>query len=382
MYLTKLAGVILVSILVISVSITSIYVYYRVSENSKELFFFGVTYGQNTVEDAKLLIDKVKNYTNLFIINSYPITTNNTTPQILNEICDYAANANLYFIVYFFSLFPDFTGHWQQEWLDTAEQRWGEKFLGVYLRDEPGGRQIELHETVPNASNYTDAANMFIEIISTTPSVQLLNGKGVSIFTSDFALYWFDYQAGYNIVFAEFGWNNSRTQEIALCRGAANMLKKEWGAIVTWTYNQPPYIASGAEIYQDMVTAYDAGAKYVVVFDYPQYPMDNQYGILTDEHFLAMKQFWNYVASSPRETERIAAQVAYVLPKNYGWGMRYLDDKIWGIWKPDEKAPIIWENVNKLEKEYGLKLDITYDDPIYNFKGKYYQIYPWNATIN
>jgi hypothetical protein len=379
MKVTKLAGVIFISILVISVTITSIYVYYRVSENSKEKFFFGVTYGQNTVEEAKLLIDKVKNYTNLFIINSSPITRNETTPEVLNEICDYAAKANLNFIVYFFSFL---SGPWQQEWLDTAKETWGEKFLGVYLRDEHGGRQIELKEPVSEALNYSDAANQFNQIISTSFSMRLLHDKNVPVYTSDFALYYYDYLAGFDTVFAEFGWNNSRVQEVALCRGAANTLKKEWGTIVTWTYNQPPYIASGAEIYQDMVTAYNAGAKYVIVFNYPQNPLDNQYGILTDEHFLAMKQFWNYVTPSSRETKRIAAQVAYVLPQDYGWGMRSLDDKIWGIWDADAKAPIIWENVNKLETKYSLKLDIIYDDPTYNPEEKYCQIYPWNTIVN
>jgi hypothetical protein len=374
----KLAGVALLSILIISVGTLSIYLYCRNSaENSEEKFFFGVTYGQNTVEEAKLLIDKVKNYTNLFIVDSYPITANYTTPQVLNEICDYAAKANLHFIVYFFSFLA---GPWQQEWLDTAEQTWGEKFLGVYLRDEPGGRQIELAETVENASSYSDAATKFVQRISTTFSVDFLTKRGVPIFTSDFALYWFDYLAGYNIVFAELGSNNSRIREIALCRGAGNMLKKDWGAIVTWTYNQPPYIANGTEIYQDMVTAYNAGANYVIVFDYPQYPADNPYGILTEEHFSAMEQFWNYANSFPRGVE--TAEVAYVLPKDYGWGMRNSDDNIWGIWAPDEKAPIIWANLNKLVSKYGLKIDVIYDDPRYGFKGKYYQVYSWNATIN
>jgi hypothetical protein len=379
MEITKLGGVVFLSILIIFASVTSVYVYYRVNENSKERFFFGVTYGQNTVEEAKLLIDKVKDYTNLFIINSFPITANETTPQVLNEICDYAAKANLNFIVYFFSFLA---GPWQQDWLDTAEQRWGEKFLGVYLRDEPGGRQIDLEEpiNITIAANYSEAANSFVEYVSSTFSVQFLNGKGVPIFTSDFALYWFDYQAGYNVIFAELGWNNSRTREIALCRGAANMLKKDWGTIITWTYNQPPYLASGTQIYQDMVDSYTAGAKYVVVFDYPQYPEDNQYGILTDEHFSAMEQFWNYITAHPRQEKK--TEVAYILPKDYGWGMRTLDDKIWGIWDADEKAPTIWENVNKLETKYGLNLDIIYDDPQYSPEGKYHQIYQWNATIN
>jgi len=380
MRITKFVGFIFLSILVISVSVTSIYVFYRVgNEDSKEKFFFGITYGQDTVEEAKVIIDKVKNYTNLFIINSYSITTNNTDPEALNKICDYAAKSDLYFIVYFFSFLA---GDWQQEWVDTARQTWGAKFLGIYLRDEPGGRQIELGDVVENASTYGEAAENFVKTISSSFSMQFLNGKSVPVFTSDFTLYYYDYLTGYDTVFAEFGWNNSRIREIALCRGASKMLNKDWGVIVTWTYMQPPYIGSGAEIYQDMVTAYDAGAKYVVVFDYPQYPIDNQYGILTDEHFLAMEQFWQYVSSFSNEVEKITAQVAYILPNYYGWGMRRPDDKIWGLWEADEKSPIIWENLNKLETKYGLKLDIVYDDPRYDIKGKYYQTYLWNATIN
>jgi hypothetical protein len=376
MKITKPVALTLLTILVISASVASIFVYNHAHPDSKEKFFFGVTYGQNTVEEAKILIDKVKNYTNLFIVNSYPITTNNTTPQVLNEICDYAAKANLHFIVYVFSFR---SGPWQQEWLDTAEQKWGEKFLGVYLRDEPGGRQIELAETVENATNYCDAADRFVQRMATTDSIKFLKDKGVPIFTSDFALYHFDYLAGYDTVFAELGWNNSRTREIGLCRGAANVLKKDWGTIITWTYNHPPYIANGAGIYQDMVTAYNSGAKYVIIFNYPQYPADNQYGILTEEHFSAMEQFWHYANSYPRESE--PAKVAYILPQDYGWGMRRLDDKIWGIWDADEKSAIIWENLNKLETKYGLKLDIIYYDPQYNPEGKYDQVYLWNATI-
>jgi hypothetical protein len=379
MNITKPVALTLLIILVISASITSISVYYQFNEDSKEKFFFGVTYGQNTLEEAKILIDKVKNYTNLFIINSYPITTTNTNPLILNEICDYAAKANLHFIVYFFSFL---IGPWQQEWLHTAKQTWGEKFLGVYLRDEPGGRQIELTEPISKASNYSDAADKFVQNISTSFSMKLLHNKNVPVFTSDFTLYHYDYLAGFNTVFAELGWNNSRIREIALCRGAANMLKKDWGTIITWTYMQPPYIANSTEIYQDMITAYNAGAKYIIVFNYPQYPLDNQYGILTDEHFSAMKQFWYYATSCPRRTEKITAQVAYILPKDYGWGMRSLDDKIWGIWDADEKTQIIWENLNKIETKYGLKLDIIYNDPKYNVKKEYYLIYHWNVTIN
>jgi hypothetical protein len=376
MKITKFIALSILIILVISVGVTSIFVYHLSCQDSERKFFFGVTYGQNTVEEAKLLIDKVRNYTNLFIVDSYTITTNYTTPRVLNEICDYAAKANLHFIVYFFSFL---SGSWQQDWLNTAKQTWGEKFLGIYLRDEPGGRQIELAETVENASSYSDAAAKFVQRISTTFSVDFLNNREVSIFTSDFALYYFDYLAGYNVVFVEMGWNNSRVREIALCRGAANVLKRDWGAIITWTYNHPPYIANGTEIYQDMITAYSAGAKYILVFNFPEYPSDNEYGILTEEHLSAMEKFWDYVTLRPRGTEM--AEVAYVLPSDYGWGLRYPNDKIWGIWNADQKSPVIWENVNKLETKYGLKLDIIYEGTQYKPQEKYLKVYFWNSTI-
>jgi hypothetical protein len=60
--------------------------------------------------------------------------------------------------------------------------------------------------------------------------------------------------------------------------------------------------------------------------------------------------------------------------------LRNIEDKIWGLWPADEKAPLIWENMNKLITKYGLKLDIIYDDPRFNFTEKYLKVYFWNAT--
>ena len=88
------------------------------------------------------------------------------------------------------------------------------------------------------------------------------------------------------------------------------------------------------------------------------------------------------ISSLPTETEKISDRIAYVLPNYYGWGMRRPDDKIWGIWHPDEKSPIIWKNLIELEKKYGIKLDIIYDDPQYDIKGKYNQTFAWNFSIN
>ncbi len=347
------------------------------SSNQKPNFegklFFGVTYGQDTVEGAKLLIDKVHTYTNIFVIDSSSISSDKTE---LDAVCNLAAEKNLSFFVYFFSLYPNV---WQREWATSANQTWGDKFLGVYLRDEPGGRQIELNETVPNASSYSEAAQSYVENLGSTYSMNFLKNNDVPVVTSDFALYWFDYKAGFDVIFAEQGWNNSRTQEIALCRGAATAHGKDWGTIITWTYNQPPYLETGPETLIDMVTAYDAGAKYILLFNHPQYPETNEYGILNDDHFLAMQEFWNYAKTHPRDPAKTQADVALVLPKDYGWGMRRPDDKIWGLWPADNDSAIIWQNLNAFTQKYGLKLDIIYDDekPITK---NYSEQYLWNQT--
>ena len=382
----NLSALLLLSILIISVSLPIIYIYYRTRDaTAKAEFFFGVSYGQNTVAEAKLLIDKVKSYTNMFLINSWDITTNETA---LNEVCDYAAKADLNFMV-FFSFVSRVIYPWHQTWLDTAKERWGDKFLGVYLFDEPGGNQIdtggwneEMVQVFENASDYSDAANLFVNSISLINSTIDVKERGIPMFTSDYALYWFDYLAGYDAVFSELGWNHSTTQQIALCRGAANMQRKAWGAIIVWTYDKPPYIESGPKILQEMLTAYSAGAKYVIVFNYPIYPEKNPYGILTEQHFTAMQQFWTYIHNHPEHHGQIKGQVAYVLPKDYGWGMRNVEDNIWGLWPADEKAPLIWENMNKLIQKYGLELDIVYDDARFNFEKKYSTVYFWNSTIN
>ena len=378
--------VLLIALLISVVCLPIVYFYYKTkSEKSNDDFFFGVSFGLNTTSEAKLLIDKVKGYTNLFVINSWEISINETA---LNEICEYAVNAKMHVIVFF-----DFISHtaypWHLTWLDTARERWGSNFLGIYLYEEPGGRQIDegqwdrgevVRKIFEGVSNYSDAANRFVMSIPSSRSMQDLKNRSMPVFTSDYALYWFDYLAGYDAIFVEFGWNHSRIKHVALCRGAANVQDKQWGAIITWTYERSPYLENGTKMLQDIITAYQAGAKYIIVFNWPKI---NQYGILEEEHFNAMKNFWNSIHSLPRSTfVKAEEQVAFVLPKDYGWGMRNLDDKIWGFWASDDLAPQIWDNMNRLIEKYGLRLDIIYDDPQFNFDEKYSKIYFWNSTSN
>lgn len=374
----------LIALLVSALCLPMFYVHYKIgNEASKEDFFFGVSFGLNTSSEARLLIDKVKEYTNLFIINSWDISTNETA---LNEICEYAVNAQMYFMVFF-----DWISHifypWHLKWLDMAKERWGSSFLGIYLYDEPGGRQIDEglwkgEEILENVSDYSDAANWFATSISSSRSMQDLKNRSIPAFTSDYALYWFDYLAGYDTIFVELGWNNSRIQQIALCRGAAKMQEKQWGAIITWTYESPPYLENGKKMLQDMFKAYRAGAKYLIVFNWPKINL-NPYGILEEEHFTAMKKFWNSIHFFPRiRFAKVEGQVAFVLPKDYGWGMRRPDDLIWGLWEADDVSPRIWDNMNRLIERYDLKLDIIYDDPRFSFEEEYSKIYFWNSTID
>ena len=348
---------------------------------SPDQLFFGVSYGQTTAQEAKVLIDKVKNYTNFFLINSFDLTTNETA---LNEVCDYAASANLKFTIYF-----DFISRirypWHQNWLETAKQRWNESFLGVYLRDEPGGRQIDTNAYFTNAIDYSDAANRFISNISSTNSMIDAKNKSIPLFTSDYALYWWDYQAGYDTLFAELGWNMSSTLQIALCRGAANMQNKDWGAIIVWKYFQPPYLADAQEIYEEMTLAYHAGARYIVVFNHPTYPESNLYGTLFPEHFDAMQRFWDYANANPRTNQNTSyGQMALVLPKDYGWAMRRSEritvDRIWGVFPEDEKSIAILEITNTLLSKHGANLDIIYESSKNNYN-QYSRIYYWNETI-
>ena len=127
-----------------------------------------------------------------------------------------------------------------------------------------------------------------------------------------------------------------------------------------------------------MLVAYQAGGKYVIVFNYPY---DQMFGILEEEHFASMETFWNII-HSPKQNflKKIDGEVSFVLPKDYGWGMRHLNDQIWGVWPPDDLSPVIWNNMNELIKRYGLNLDIIYNDARFNFEEKYSEIYFWNDT--
>ncbi len=364
-------------------------------------FYVGVTFGGNTTADAKLLIDRVKSYTNLFVIQSGPVSKNETE---LTQISEYAIDAGLNIIVYFGYL--DTQNPWQLQWLNMAKQQWGDKLLGVYLDDEPSGIPLDYNWTgyftaqkLENSTVYQTHAFAIDGILNGTyphdydqaaelsqaaieRNLAPLKNSSLTIFSSDYALYWFDYKGGYDVMLTQLGWNESITQNIDLIRGAAQMQNKAWGAIITWKYTQPPYLDTGDAVYNQMLTAYEAGAKYVILFNYPQLT-GNPYGTLQDEHFVALQKFWNTIMQTPRTNlpDFSQAQAALVLPANYGFGLRRPDDRIWGYWGPDENSAQIWNITQNLISVYGLRLDIVYVDSAFPVEGKYPQVYYWNQSV-
>jgi hypothetical protein len=468
--------------------------YTSLSGNSKEQkpFYVGVTYCGNTAQEAKMLIDKVKNYTNLFVLQSGPLMANETA---VKEIGDYAVANGLRFAAYFDTMNPP----QMASWLEVAEQRWGDKFTGVYYGDEPGGEmldsyvnlggkvklgtggiqvgnttylpngtitvsggnfsapddsfwnlssnanpdtfesnqthttityfpngsiaikesiilaifysngslvvqdirdnfftmengsdriaQVESYETVLSRDplpNCDAAAENFIsgnqKILEGLSNQWQLGNRSFPIFTSDYGLYWWDYQSGYDLVLAELGWNNTVAQEIGLVRGAANLQDKSWGTIITWKYTQAPYLTIGDEMFDQMQTSYECGAEYVVIFNYAE-DMEGPYGTLQEEHFQALERFWNEVVKNAYIIHGgVKAEAALVLPRNYGWGMRNPNDIIWGLWNTNSTSEQIWMQLKNKLTQYGTRLDIVYDDPAYPVTGKYSKIFCWNQT--
>jgi hypothetical protein len=292
------------------------------NEENKPVYV-GVTFEGETVAEAKLLIDRVKDYTNLFVVGTTPVSKNETTT---NEVCDYAISNGLNIIVnfgYYTRTLPLLKKHFNlalATLLGCSSEQNTAIGLGVYYDDEPGGTTLDfdwiqfftnyssylsqpsnssLHRIYAKfiqaqtsgipPSNYDLEAEYYESVLRSAFYHGPRSAGGVT-FTSDYGLYWFDYLGGYDTMLAQFGWNHSIVQDIALVKGAARLQNKQWGAIVTWKYDKPPYLDTGEEIYKQMVQAYQAGASYITIFNYPKLD-ENKYGIMQDEHFALWSSF-------------------------------------------------------------------------------------------
>ena len=158
------------------------------------------------------------------------------------------------------------------------------------------------------------------------------------------------------------------------------MHNKDWGTILTWKYSAAPYLGGGEELFQQMNASYLAGAKYVVLFNYAD-DMKGPYGTLQSEHFDALERFWNQIVkNSSIQQGSIKAEAAFVLPKNYGFGLRNPNDSIWGFWAADNQAPQIYTNLQNVLNKNGLRLDIVYNDSAHPVDSKYDKIFFWDKT--
>ncbi len=375
----------------------------------------GIAFCGDTTAEAKLLIDRTKDYTNLFILDSGGGLISQNRTQI-EEICDYAVSQGLNVIINLGTIYTE-SWFWKtspiSDVLDSWQQRWGSQFLGIYYNDEPAGIQLDgnwsewfnrynnslnkidhpvaqlLNDIFAkreaqrvngtNPTNYNAEAELFIQgVIREDPGFALLKNASVNLFTADYCLYWFDYLGGYDTMFAELGWNSSVTQQISLVKGAARLQNKTWGTIITWKYDQTPYLDSGQEIYNQMIESYKAGADYIIIFNYP---ILNEYGVMKTEHFTALRDFWNDMTTKNFE-DLSPSDAVLVLPRNYGWGIRHQTDNIWGFYTPDDKAPLVAAAMDALLAQYGASLDIVYDDPAYPVTSVgYNSVYYWNQTI-
>jgi hypothetical protein len=416
------------------------------SENPQA--YVGVAYCGNTVSDGKMMIDKIKGYTNLFVLQSGLLQRD---LKSVDELGDYAVSAGMYFLPYFGTIVQSSFS----VWLESAKQKWGTHLIGVYYADEPGGRMLDgnvafkdaltgdtitkttygdiavqksngivinyqlggtIHLYEPNGNSdmseetfYPNGTvqvikpaatrftfNSYQQLIYIKPftdlndtaqrfnardkdNIEFLKTNTTKVFTSDYALYWFDYLAGYDVVLGQVGWNLTLNQQIALMRGAADFQNKSWGIVITWKYQQPPFLANGSEILDQMRTAYECGAKYFVLFDYYVDSDNSAYGTMTDEHFQALQSFWNDVVNNPRVVqESIKADSVLVLPQNYGWGTRWDGDKIWGIFLADAKTHQIWELMQTTISQHSFNFDIVYEDAHYPLTKNYQNVYSTN----
>ena len=381
--------VILAAVLLIAIIATSLILTYNtltVKTPTKQ-FFVGVEFAYgNQFSQLKTLVDKVKAYTNLFVMGSVGLSFNKTS---LDQSCDYIYASGLYFIVLFtnFQLYNStgftlnsYTNYTIFDWMKAAKQKYGSRFLGIYRYDEPGGNQLDNGPSriTFSKTNYSDVADNYVYNLKSIVTYYLDHGAP-RLFTSDYGLYWFDYQSAYNCVFAEFLGNQNRSQTIALDRGAAQSFNKDWGVIIT-TFGQKPYLESGDDLYADLTLAYNNGAKYAIVFSSPDV---TTYGTLTQTHFEALQKLWTYINLNQSMYQSIRAQVAYVIPQDYGFGFRGPNDTIWGLFPPDNLSSKIYYDTGYLTGKYDDMLNVICDNQavIGSTLNKYTTVFYWNQTI-
>lgn len=375
----KQLTVLLILIMILPLFLNSSLTTKAVTTETPPGLYVGVDVAFESIAETEELIDKISSFTNIFIVGC----TGGYDETRLTIISQYCYDKGLAFIVY-----SDSTRYPSRQWFEYAKSNWGDSFLGIYFYDEPGGKQLDQsnYPLVTAADNYSGASNKYVSTlnwwIQSGPRAisRNFNDSNYQLFTSDYSLYWYDYRAGYDTVFAEFAQNYSRELNIYLCRGAATVQNKGWGIMITNTYTHPPlYMESGPELYNDMVLAYENGAKYIIVFDSN---LDWTQNVLQQEHLDAMKQFWQYAQTHSRVISPVSERSVYILPEDYAYGFRSpTEDKIWGLWGNDSLTLAVSMSMAALFQIFGNNLDIVYPDNLRSIESiGYRNVIYWNDS--
>lgn len=350
--------------------------------------YVGVAIGYGGSAEETALLDKVSTYTNLLVIQRLCGTTTNESVRVAAERGMYVLPMTPY---YDYIVPRTLENQYRESNFTDAQSVYGNYLIGEYFMDEPGGKQLECpskaYLSTIGGGSYLDMANQYESSLLDNSASTHVVGKYPSSasydpnspkFTTDYVLPWFDYKAGYDVVLTEFIYNNSRQMQIALGRGAAAMQNKDWGVMISWSYDGAPYLEDGPSLYHDMVLAYENGAKYIVVFDSDA--KTPAASTLIDDHFQALRDFWEYMKAYPRHPYSISERTAYVMPAGYGFGFRSANDWVWG--RQDESSALYYDSVDKLLAQYGPKLDVVYNDSSTQNKLSAYQseIKSWEYT--
>ena len=110
-----LAGMLFVAI--ITVALVAVILNTNRPDQKLTNTFVGVSFGGNSVAQGEQLVDKVKGYANLFVLQSGVLEQDFNS---VNELGDYAVAAGMYFLPYFGAYVPSTFA----AWLVSAEQRW------------------------------------------------------------------------------------------------------------------------------------------------------------------------------------------------------------------------------------------------------------------